>query len=348
MTNNQLVVGLASFGMSGRIFHAPFIERNPHFRLKLILERSKSNSKDLYPNAKIVREFSELLDDPEIEIIVINTPTYLHFDMAKTALLAGKHVVLEKPMTATSAEAKELIRIAEDKEVLLAVYHNKRFEGNFKTLQKLIESKRLGALLNCHLAVHRYRPEIGPKKWKEDTFSGAGILYDIGSHLIDQCLVLFGWPSSIEADLQIQRVNGKVIDYFKVQLIYGDFNATIISDMMTKKEKPTMYITGKKATFIKYGHDLQESRLATGNVNWNTLGADLKENYGVITNNETHVSEHIQTEYGFFGEFYTNLYEALSSNTRLIIPPEQALRVIELIEWILESPIKINTVKRQE
>ncbi len=344
MTNNKIVVALASFGMSGRIFHAPFIERNPHFQLKSILERTKSNSRDSYPNSKIVRGFNEILNDAEIDLVVINTPTYLHFEMAKSSLLAGKHVVLEKPMTATSDEAKELIQISKNLKLLLAVYHNKRFEGNFKTAQKLIKEKRLGELVDCTIAVHRYRPEIGPKKWKEDTFSGAGILYDIGSHLIDQCLVLFGWPDSIEADLQIQRVNGKVIDYFNVQLIYGNFRAIIISDMLTKETRPTLAIIGTKATFVKYGHDLQESRLAAGNVNWATLGKDLEENYGTLTNKETNISESIQTEIGFFGEFYNNLYEAFALNKSLIIPPEQALKVIELIEWILESPVIIKPV----
>jgi predicted dehydrogenase len=341
---NKLVVGLASFGMSGRIFHAPFIEKNPHYELKYILERSKSNSKKLYPKATITRSFDTLVKIPEIDIIVINTPTYLHFEMAKTALLAGKHVVLEKPMTATSSEAKELIRIAQEHKLTLAVYHNKRFEGNFKTLQKLIASKKLGALLSCHLSVHRFRPEIGPKKWKEDTFSGAGILYDIGSHLIDQCLVLFGWPDAIDADLQIQRVDGKVIDYFKVDLIYGEFRATIISDMLTKTSKPTISVKGSNATFVKYGHDPQESRLASGSINWDTLGVDSEEFYGTLTYRGSEPSERIQTEIGFFGEFYTNLYEALNSNKPLIIAPYQALKVIELIEWILESPVKINTV----
>lgn len=344
MTNNKIIVALASFGMSGRIFHAPFIDRNPNFELKYILERSKSKSKINYPNAKIIRAFDELLNSSEIDLIVINTPTYLHFEMAKSTLLAGKHVVLEKPMTATTEEAKELIQIAKNQKLLLAVYHNKRFEGNFKTAQKLINEQRLGELAECNIAVHRYRPQIGPKKWKEDPFSGAGILYDIGSHLIDQCLHLFGWPISIQADLQIQRVGGKVIDYFNIELSYGDFKAKIISDMLTKEAKPTLSMTGTKASFEKYGHDPQESRLAVGNVHWETLGNDLEDNFGTLKYNKTNISERIPTENGYFGEFYDNLYEALTLDKPLIIPPKQALKVIELIEWILETPVRINPV----
>jgi len=340
MSTSIIKVGLVSFGMSGRIFHAPFIERHPHFELKLILERTKSNSKLAYPNARIVRSFDALIHDTDISLIVVNGPTYLHFDMAKAALEAGKHVVLEKPMTATVDEATELIALAKKKGLQLAVYHNKRFDGGFKTIQQLIATERLGKLSECKIAVHRYRPEIGPKIWKETAFPGAGILYDIGSHLIDQILVLFGWPLDIHADLQIQRAHGTVVDYFKIDFIYEDFKATIVSDMLTKEAMPSFSLTGSKSRFVKYGNDPQESRLAEQPIIWEGIGEDTAANYGTLTHLDTNTTEKITTEIGCFDQFYTNVYDVLALDKALIIPPEQALDVIKLIEWAMEFGVK--------
>jgi len=340
MSNPKIKVGLVSFGMSGRIFHAPFIENNPNFELKLILERTISNSKKIYPNATIVRSFEALIHNKEVSLIVINGPTYLHFNMAKSALKAGKHVILEKPMTATSKEAKQLIALAKKKGVQIAVYHNKRFDGGFKTIQKLLTTKQLGLLKECNIAVHRFRPEIGPKIWKEGTYPGAGILYDIGSHLIDQILVLFGWPIDIQADLQIQRAHGKVVDYFKITFIYTSFKATIVSDMLTKAPKPTFSFTGTKRRFVKYGNDPQESRLTETPINWETIGEDFSANYGTLTHLDTNTTEKITTENGGYDQFYKNVYEVLALDKELIISPEQALDVIKLIEWALASGIR--------
>jgi len=343
MNNSILHVGLASFGMSGRIFHAPFIERNPKLNLKLILERTKSNSKKLYPNARIVRVFSEMLHDVEIDLIVINTPSYLHFEMAKQALAAGKHVVLEKPMTATSKEGAMLIKIAKERNLLLAVYHNKRLEGGFKTVKKLLEEGRLGEVTNCHISLHRFKPEIGPKVWKEGNFPGAGLLYDLGSHLLDQCLHLFGWPLKIDADLQIQRKNSQVIDYFSLLIHYKNFDVVLVSDMLTKEKKPSFYITGTKASFLKYGKDPQEERLSEEVIEWENIGADFEENYGLLTLNESGKSEKVKTEQGSYEDFYTNVVDALQLGVPLDITPIQALDVIKVIEWVLETAPVRNT-----
>ena len=340
MSNSTIKVGLASFGMSGRIFHAPFIEKDPNFELQLILERTKSISKASYPHATIVRSFEELITHKEVHLIVVNGPTYLHFEMAEAALRAGKHVVLEKPMTATTKEGEALLTLAKQQGLLLAVYHNKRFEGGFKTVQKLLATKRLGTLKQCTLAVHRFRPDIGPKAWKEDPYPGAGILYDIGSHLIDQVLVLFGWPLDIEADLQIQRENGKVIDYFKITFLYKDFKATIVSDMLTQERRPTISLLGTKGSFVKYGHDPQEKRLSEHPIPWEGIGEDLVENYGVLTHHGTNTTERIKTETGGYDQFYTNVYDVLKGNAPLLISPAQALDVIKIIEWAMQSGIR--------
>jgi len=333
MKKKSIVVGLASFGMSGRIFHAPFIEKNPNFKLKLILERTKNNSKEFYPKATIVRSFNELLDDSEIDLIVINTPSYLHYEMTKSALLTGKNVIVEKPFTATSIEGEELIQLAKTKNLLLSVYHNKRFEGDFNTIKTLLNEKRLGNLTHFQIALHRYKPEIGLKKWKENNIPAAGLLYDIGSHLIDQCLQLFGWPTNLQADLQKQRENSGVTDYFKITLNYNGFDAVIISDMLTKKNNPTYSIKGINATFIKYGRDTQEATLNLGNVDWLTLGKEAPEYYGILTSNLTGEKETITTEQRSYMEYYQNIFDTLTNKSELLVPPQQALDVVKIIEW---------------
>lgn len=339
-----ITVGLASFGMSGRIFHAPFIERNPIFKLKLILERTKTVSKKKYPNARIVTTFEALLNDKEIELIIINTPSYLHYEMTKSALLAGKHVVVEKPFTVTSKEGRELIQLAETNHLILTVYHNKRLEGGFKTVKNLLDSNRLGKLKNVRLAIPRYKPFIGPKAWKENKYPGAGLLYDLGSHLIDQSLQLFGQPLHITADLQIQRNQGKVIDYFVLYLKYEDFDVELATDMFSKNPGPTFSLTGAKASFVKYGNDLQEQQLDEDLIDWDQLGKDTPPHYGRLTNIKTSKEEIVKTEAGSYADFYQNLYGAIRLNIPLLITPEEALEVIELIEKSLSFEVVNNTL----
>jgi predicted dehydrogenase len=329
MQNDVINVGLASFGKSGKVFHAPFIDQNPHFNLKYILERTKDSSKLTYPSAKIVRDFETILNDKAIDLVVVNTPTYLHYEMTKTALLAGKHVVVEKPFTSTVEEGSELIEIANQNNLFLTVYHNKRLEGDFLTVQKLLQSGKLGEIKEFKNIIHRNKPEIGPKKWKEDTFPGAGLLYDFGSHLIDQCLVLFGWPKDLNAELKIERPGGKVVDYFKLTLIYNDFQAIISVDMMQDKTEPTYQIIGTEGTFEKYGHDIQESEIENASTPIDVLkiGVDLKENHGILSGIK------IPTERGAYIDFYENVYQALKNSAQKLVTPDEALQVIEVIEW---------------
>lgn len=344
MKQQPITVGLASFGMSGRIFHAPFIERNSNFELKLILERTKTASKKGYPNAKIVNTFEDLINSDDVELIIINTPSYLHYEMAKSSLLAGKHVVVEKPFTATSKEGEELIQLAKARDLLLTVYHNKRLEGGFKTIKNLLDSNRLGTLTNARLAIPRYKPFIGPKLWKENNYPGAGLLYDLGSHLIDQCLQLFGPPLSIKADLQIQRKQGKVIDYFVLYFKYRDFNVELATDMFSKNLGPTFSLTGTKASFLKYGNDPQEKQLDEEKIDWNQLGKDEPQHYGKLTDLETGKEEIVKTEDGSYTDFYQNLYEAIRFNTSLLIQAQEAVDVIKLIERVLKFEVVKNTL----
>ncbi len=342
MSTKPISVGLASFGLSGRVFHAPFIEKSDQFILKSILERTKNTSQELYPDAKIVRSYEELLEDQEIELIVVNTPPHLHYTMAKQALLAGKHIVVEKPFTTTSSEAEELIQMAEAANLILAVFQNRRLDGGYKTLRYLLTYHDFGPIEEIHMSIPRYRPEIGPKKWKEGDYDGAGLLYDLGSHLIDQCRVMVGDPESMEADLQIQRRNSKVIDYFKIIMQYKDFKVVLSSDMFSKEPGPVYMIQGRDESYIKYGMDPQEQQLDNPVIDWENLGIEKPENYGVIVNRNTKEEATVPTRKGTYYMFYENVFEAIREGEQLMVKPEEALEVIRMIEKVLETPVKTN------
>ena len=198
-------VGLAAYGMSGQVFHAPFISTNPHFELCKIVERSKELSKERYPDATIVRSFEELIKDPAIELIVVNTPDSTHYEYARLALEAGKHVIVEKPFTSTTEEGEELIALAAEKGLMLSVYQNRRWDADFRTVQEIISKGLLGRLVEYESTFARYRNFIKPNTWKETGESGGGLTYNLGSHLIDQAIRLFGMPEAVFADIATMR-----------------------------------------------------------------------------------------------------------------------------------------------
>jgi len=341
MKSKRIVTALASFGMSGRVFHAPFLERSEDYELKLILERSKALSSVKYPDTAIIRSFQEIVEDYEVTLVIVNTPTYLHYQMCKQALLAGKNVVVEKPFTSTVAEGEELISIAKDKGLILTVYHNKRLEGDMKTVKKLIENGSFGELKSFKLALHRFRPDLGPKKWKEEKNPGAGLLYDIGSHMIDIALQFFGKPESINADLQIQRSGGQVVDYFSIDMNYDGFIVNLFSDMLTEEILPSLVVEGSKGRFVKYGHDPQEVNLSKEVIGWNDLGLDNPANYGSLVSVGSGISEVIKTKNGSYVDFYCNLAKIIRGDANLLVTAEEGLEVVKVIEELsLKFPIQ--------
>jgi len=337
-----IVTAITSYGMSGEVFHAPFIEDHNGFQLKYILERSKDRSKERYPNATIVRTYEEILNDPLVELVVVNTPNLLHYSMTKAALLSGKHVIVEKPFTVTVAEGEELIQLAKAKGLLISVYHNRRLEGEFKTIQKLIKGNTLGDIETFEIHYDRYRPEIGPKKWKEEVNPGAGVLYDLGPHIIDQALQLFGKPLSFQSDLQIQRVSGTVVDYFHITLNYPSHTAVATASMITQGVTLKYLIRGSKGVYRKYGTDPQEELLKNGHSplepGW---GFEPQEQWGVIELKDG-TSYKLPTLHGTYMEFYEAIYQTIRNGAKPLITPEESLESVRIIETA-ESKMKFHS-----
>jgi len=205
---------LCSFGMSGIVFHAPFIKQNPGFNFYAVWERSKNLAEKKYPRVKTYRYLEEMLADDLVELVIVNTPNVTHYEYEKKALLAGKHVIVEKPFTINVAEAEELISLADKQNKKLSVYQNRRYDSDFKILKKVIAEGWLGEIVEAEMHFDRFKEELSPKAHKEIPGPGNGILYDLGSHLIDQALQLFGLPAKVFADIQILRPISQVDDYF--------------------------------------------------------------------------------------------------------------------------------------
>jgi predicted dehydrogenase len=329
-------VALAAYGMSGRLFHAPFIHSNPDFELAAVLERTTDFACADYPYIKTLRTYDAILQDSTIDLVVVNTPNPLHYSMAKAALLAGKHVVVEKPLTPTLAEGEELIALADSQGLLLSVYHNRCFASGYCTAQQILTQKLLGELRSCTINLERYRPQPGPKKWKEEQNPAAGLLYDIGVHLLDEALMLFGEPLSVAADLRAQRSSGKVNDFFAIRLEYGDFYVSLNGSLLAREPAPAYVLHGEQGSYVKVSQDLQELRLLQGVAPELPGWADETEaQWGILHNDSGRVK--FPTVAGDYQDYYRNIYAALCDKKHLLTGPQRALRILNLVELAIES-----------
>jgi scyllo-inositol 2-dehydrogenase (NADP+) len=345
MMNKTLQVGLLGFGMAGRVFHAPIISGLSGLQLsKIRAGRPESIALAMatYPEAEVVTDDATILQDESIDLVIVATTNETHYDLAKAALQAGKHVVVEKPFTVTSEQATVLIELAQQKGKLLTVYQNRRWDSDFKTVQKLIQSEMLGRLVEYEAHFDRFRPIPASSTWKEEAAPGTGILYDLGSHLIDQTLTLFGTPEEIYADLRTQRRGGKIIDSFDLTLYYKNgLKAILKAGMLVKQPGPRFILLGDKGSFVKYGLDVQEANLKQGLSpatlpNW---GIEPEEIWGKL---DTEVKGQqligkIQSEPGDYRGFYENVRDAILGIAELNVKPEQARSTIRVIELAMLS-----------
>lgn len=344
MTNKTVNIGLLGFGTAGRVFHAPIasaVEGLKLSKIKANRPESIALARQLYPDAAVVSNTTSVLEDEAIDLVIVATTNDTHYSLAKAALLAGKHVVVEKPFAVTSAEAGELIELARSKGKLLTVYQNRRWDSDFKTVKKLIENAMLGRLVEYEAHFDRFRPIPAAETWKEEELPGSGILYDLGAHLIDQALVLFGNPHEIYADLRTQRSGGKITDSFDLTLYYANgLKAILKAGMLVKQPGPRFILSGDKGSFVKYGLDVQEAALKAGlsptGANW---GVEPEEIWGRL-DTEVHgqrIVGKVQSEMGDYRAFYDNVRDAILGIAELEVKPEQALNTIRIIELALQS-----------
>ena len=344
---NPIKTALCSFGMSGWVFHAPFLQVHPGFDLYAVWERSKKLAQEKYPNVKSYDTLDELLKDEAIELVVVNTPNYTHYDYAKEALQAGKHVVVEKPFTVNSKEGKELIQLAKKKKKKLSVYQNRRYDSDYKAIKNVIQEKLLGNVIEAEFHFDRFKEEVSPKLHKEVPGPGTGSLYDLGSHLIDQALQLFGDPIEIFADIQIMRPVSKVDDYFEVVLYYPGMRVRLKSSYQVREPLPGYVIHGSKGSFIKPKTDVQEAMLQAGKVpgqpDWGTESETEKGLLHTEIDGKV-IREYVPSLKGNYLEYYEGIYKAIRNNEPLPVSAEDGLKVVRVIETAYDSNSKKKVV----
>jgi predicted dehydrogenase len=342
--SNPIKTGIASYGMSGHVFHAPLLNSHSGFEISAIVERSKSLSRKLYPNSLLIRSFELLLENPDIELVVINTPDYLHFEQARQALQAGKHVIVEKPFCQKYDQCLELIELAKNKNLHLSVFQNRRWDGDFLTVQKLVRDKMLGRLVTYEAHFDRYRNAIQENTWKEFPSSGTGIVFNLGSHMIDQVIVLFGKPISVNATIKTLRTNGKTDDYFDISLEYlSNLCVSVRGSLLVREPGPRYILHGTEGSFLKWGTDPQEQDLKDGklpgNIGW---GKESEVDWGIIntTENGKNFRGEIETIPGNYQSFYDGIYHTVRNGKEPPVKAEEAAIVIRVINAAFQSSME--------
>ena len=336
----QINTALLSFGMSGRVFHAPFINLHEGFHLAGSWERSKKQIQEFYPGTHSYDSLEAVLNDDSIDLVVVNTPVYSHFEYAAKALKAGKHVVVEKAFTSTVAEAEELKTIALEHNKQIAVFQNRRWDSDFRTVKQVIESGVLGDINEMEIHFDRFNLELSPKKHKEEPNPGAGITRDLGPHIIDQALYLFGMPEAVFADLRTTRPNSVVEDCLDVLLYYPSFRVRIKGGYIVKEVLPAYIVHGTKGSFLKSRADVQEADLQKGLLpdtpNW---GTEPEEEQGIINYDKdgTTIREKIKTQQGNYLEFYNGVHTAITQNAPMPVTVDDGIRVMRVIEAAFRS-----------
>ncbi|WP_140936903.1 Gfo/Idh/MocA family oxidoreductase [Sphingobacterium lumbrici] len=335
MLVQPIITGILSYGMSGRVFHAPFIEASNFFEFKAVVERSKKNTQLDYPHVISYDSIDELLNDADIELVIVNTPNDTHFDFAKKALLSGKHVLIEKPFSPTVAEAQELFEIGKQADRCVLPFHNRRFDSDFKSLKYILDKNLVGKPIELHLRFDRFKPEIGPKIFKETTRPASGVGYDLGSHLLDQVISLFGSPKSATKILSQNRPNTKVDDYASLILNYQDgLNVFITTSLLVANPQKSFVLHGTNGTFIKDRTDVQETQLQFGVTPLDpSYGIEHEGQEGLLTVilDGTVDEIDIASEKGNYMQLFDAVYRTIRLREPYFVTAEQILCQLEIL-----------------
>jgi len=332
-----LKVALIGYGYAGKTFHAPLVNSVPGLELVAVCSGNSAKVLADYPSLLVRTSLEEILTQDQIDVVVIATPNITHFEQARIALLAGKHVVVDKPFTVNTAQALELKGLAEKRGLVLSVFQNRRWDADFLTLREVIASGKLGELVSFESRFERYRPEV-KTRWREQVGEGNGLWYDLGPHLLDQTIQLFGCPISIHADFAMQRKNAQAVDYFHVLLRYEKLRVILYASMLASDESPRYLLRGYSGSYKKYGLDTQEESLKRGELpgcaNW---GDDPLDGILYVPTNLEGPSCKVNNLTGDYRSFYTAFRDAINHKTNNPVSLDDAVLTIELIVLACES-----------
>lgn len=334
--SKRIQAGVLSYGMSGKAFHAPFLNTHLGFAFVGVVERMKKSAQSKYPSVRSYDSVDDLLDDEQIELVVVNTPNFTHFEFAKKALLAGKHVVVEKPFVPTVQEATELFDLGRAQGRSVMVFQNRRWDSDFRSLKQVLDDQICGRPIELHLRFDRYRPEIGPKLFKETPYPGSGVLFDLGSHLLDQAISLFGRPAKVMKTKSTHRNQGQVDDVSSVVLSYQHgLTIYIHVSLLIKNPLPAFVLYGSKGTFTKHRTDRQEAQLLAG------IWPDQEE-YGwerptddgslLLIDGDEIQEKKIGAPQGDYNAFFDAVFDQIRHHKPFPITESQILCQLEILE----------------
>jgi len=334
-------VGLVGFGMAGRVFHAPLLSSVEGLELAAVLERRSNKAAERYPGITVYRSLDEMLTDASLQLLVVATPNGTHYEVAKQILNAGKNVVVDKPMTLSADEAADLIALAGKQNVLLIPFHNRRWDSDFLTIHKLLDEGSLGRLVYFESRFDRWRPApLTERLWKENAGAGGGTLLDLGPHLVDQALVLFGKPEAVSADVLREKDGPGVNDAITIRLRYPGLMVTLGANGLSLPAGPRFHLRGTGGGYLKYGVDPQEAALnkitriedpAWGQeptASWGTLHSSID---GVT------VSRPVAALAGDYRGYYAAVRDAVQGKVPAPVAAIDAWRTAQVLDWAAES-----------
>ena len=334
--SRPLKVALLGYGFAGKTFHAPLLSHVTGLQLTHIVSSDSAKVRQDH-DVTVLAKPDGAFALPEIDLIVIATPNSTHFDLAHKAISAGKHVVVDKPFTVTSEEAVELISLARKRQRLLSVFQNRRWDADFLTLRQIFRQGSLGEVIQFESRYDRYRPEPR-QRWREQAVPGAGVWFDLGSHLVDQALQLFGSPEAIYADLELQRRGSQAVDYFHVVLRYGRSRAILTAGCFVVSETPRFTVHGTTGGFTKFGMDTQEDSLKRGDVpgspGW---GHDPRLGTLVTVQDGGLETRQVPNIPGNYLAYYEGIRDAITLGAPNPVTPEDGLAVIKVLETGIRS-----------
>jgi len=337
MKSTPIKTGLLSYGMSGKIFHSPFLMAHSEFEWTAVVERSKKQAQSQFPQIKSYNAVDELLADPDIELVVINTPNATHFEFAKKAIETGKHILVEKPLTVTSTEARELFELGRQHNRLVLTYQNRRFDSDLLTIRQVIESGQLGRVVECHFRYDRYRHHIGGKKHKENIGPGAGLMYDLAPHLLDAVISLFGKPLSWTKTQGHFRPSTQVDDYAQIHLIFPqNLQVFLTMTLLALAPEPAYVLHGTKGTFVKSRSNVQEKQLQAGmSPNDPKFAIEDSTSEAILTtilDNGEITKEKITPNRSSYLDLFEAVYQTIRNGKAFPIKEEEVILQLEILE----------------
>lgn len=337
---------LLAYGLSGKVFHAPFLRAHKGYNLVGAWERSKRMIEADYPGTRSYQTLEQILQDPGVELIVVNTPTNTHAEFASLALQAGKHVLVEKAFATNTREAIDLDGLARKHRRVLAVYQNRRWDSDFRAVQQVVADGLLGEIVEAQISYERFNPQLSPKAHRESPGPGAGNLMDLGPHCVDQAIVLFGMPEAVFADLRSCRPASLVDDYFELLLYYPKLRVRLRSSYLVREPGPAYIFHGTKGTLLKHRSDVQENQLKEGMIPDDAFfGIEPPAAQGVLYKTGIDSSDPVESPRGNYMQFFELLHLAIVTGAPVPVSAEDGINIMRVLDAAVESNERKSVIR---